>query len=183
MADDDDLPRRSLQRRATREAGDRSGRISRELMKASDSLVARLEISESLRDAITQARAITSQIARRRAERALAGSLRAEDLRALDQQLANLRATGAAVPERLHLAERWRTRLLEEGLPALPELPGGDPEHVLPGLMAQARRERDTGKPPGAQRALFRAIIERLEASEAAGDDTDEPADADETDA
>ncbi|MBX3162631.1 MAG: DUF615 domain-containing protein [Deltaproteobacteria bacterium] len=169
--DDDEESRRTAARRATREAGDRSGRLARELMKVSDALLGKLEVDEGLRDTIAQARAVTSPIARRRAERTLAGALRREDLRALEQQLANVRATGAAEPARLHLAERWRTRLLEEGLDAIAELPGGDPEHVLPGLIAQARRERDTGKPPGAARALFRAIVERLEASERAADD------------
>ncbi|MCW5807847.1 MAG: DUF615 domain-containing protein [Deltaproteobacteria bacterium] len=168
--DDDEESRRTAARRATREAGDRSGRLARELMKVSDALLGKLEVDEGLRDTIAQARAVTSPIARRRAERTLAGDLRRETC-ALEQQLANVRATGAAEPARLHLAERWRTRLLEEGLDAIAELPGGDPEHVLPGLIAQARRERDTGKPPGAARALFRAIVERLEASERAADD------------
>jgi ribosomal 50S subunit-associated protein YjgA (DUF615 family) len=91
---------------------------------------------------------VTSPNARRRAERTLAGELRGVDLDALEAGIANVQSTGATESRLLHLAERWRARFLEEGTSAAAELPGGaaDP---LPALIPQARRERDTGKPPG----------------------------------
>jgi len=155
--------RRQTARRERRDAGDRSARVANRLMKLPGSVLGKLDIEEELRDAIMRARAVTSQIARRRAERTLAGDLRGVDLDALETCIASVRATGAIEPRLLHLAERWRARFIEEGSVAAAEFPGGaaDP---LPALIQQARRERDTGKPPGAARALFRHVMAVLKA-------------------
>jgi ribosome-associated protein len=72
--------------------------------------------------------------------------------------MANVEATGNADPRMFHAAERWRERLLEEGSKAAEEFPGGNID-PLPLLIQNARRERDTKKPPGAGRALFRHIM------------------------
>jgi ribosome-associated protein len=181
MADEDES-RRMVARRAQRRSGERSSDLARELMKASDALVGRLELDEELREVIADARRITSLVARRRAERALAGHLRRVDIAGVERALAVARDNRGPDAARLHAAERWRTRMLDEGITAVAELPGGDPEHVFPGLIAQARRERETGRPAGAQRALFRRIIDRLDAVEAEAqaaaahpDDPDDP--------
>ena len=181
---DDQESRRTQARRERRKAGDRSADLANALMKLPASALAKLELDEDLREVIDRARAITSMVARRRAERALAGDLRRHDLVALARRLANVHATGAAEPQLLHAAERWRTRLIEEGLAAAAEFPGGSVE-PLPQLIAQARRERDTGKPPGAARALFRHVVTVLKAQAAApaddgGGDTDTDLDDDE---
>jgi ribosome-associated protein len=161
--DDPDESRRQIARRERRDAGDRSARIAHTLMKLPESVLGKLDLEEELRDAIVRARAVTSQIARRRAERTLAGDLRGVDLDALETTIASMQATGATDTRLLHLAERWRARFIEEGSAAAAEFPGGaaDP---LPALIQQARRERDTGKPPGAARALFRHVIAVLKA-------------------
>lgn len=161
--DNQDESRRQIARRERRDAGDQSARIANKLMKLSDSVVSKLEVDEDLRDAIARARAVTSPGARRRAERTLAGDLRGADLDALEASLANIQATGAAEPRLFHLAEQWRTRLIEEGSAAAAEFPGGAVEPLLT-LIQQARRERDTGKPPGAARALFRHVVAVLKA-------------------
>jgi ribosome-associated protein len=158
---DDENPR-VIAKRAKRAAGDRSATLARTLMQLPDTTIAKLELDEELLHEVEQARRITSQIARRRAERALAGALRGVDLLELQQKLENVQETGSAAPRLLHLAEQWRARLIEEGLAAAAEFPGGaaDP---LPQLIQNARRERDTGKPPGAKRALFRHVMKVLE--------------------
>jgi ribosome-associated protein len=127
-------------------------------MQLPDNTIEKLELGEDLQHEVEQARKITSQIARRRAERSLAGALRGEDLVELQRKLENVQETGSAEPRMFHLAEQWRARLIEEGLAAAAEFPGGavDP---LPQLIQNARRERDTGKPPGAARALFRHVV------------------------
>lgn len=159
----DDESRRQVARRARRDAGDRSARIARELMKWKDAALAKLEMPEDLRDEVEQARAVTSPVARRRAERALAGALRGVDLDELEAYMINVAATGSSEPRLFHTAERWRARLIEEGAAAAAAFPGGDAE-PLPTLIENARRERDTGKPPGAGRALFRHVIAVLKA-------------------
>ena len=186
MPGPEDLSERQLARRKTRIAGDRSARVARELMKLAEAMIGKLELDEALHAAIVKARAVKALNARRRAERALAGELRRVDLADLQKRLASVRATGAVDTERLHAAERWRARLLDEGLDAAAAFPGGDPDHTLPRLIAQAQRERTTGKPPGAGRALFRYLADALKASEAAAvaaaadedDDDDEDDDA-----
>jgi ribosome-associated protein len=160
----DDESRRQTAQREKREAGDRSSRVARQLMEISDAVFDKLEVDEELHDEIANARKITSAIARRRAERALAGYLRGVDIADLQQRLANVETTGNADPRMFHNAEKWRARLIEEGSAAAAEFPGGfvDP---LPTLIQNARRERDTGKPPGAARALFRHVMEVLKAN------------------
>jgi len=154
----DDESRRQTAQREKREAGDRSSRVARQLMLMTDAVFVKLDLDEELRDEIAGARKITSDVARRRAERALAGYLRGIDIADLQQRIANVENTGTADPRLFHSAERWRTRLIEEGSAAAAEFPGGyvDP---LPQLIQNARREKETGKPPGAQRALFRHVM------------------------
>ena len=157
----DDESRRQTAQREKRQAGDRSARVARQLMEMSDAVFAKLDLDEELRDEIEEARRVTSAIARRRAERTLAGVLRGVDIADVQQRMANVEATGSADPRLFHAAEKWRARLIEEGSAAAAEFPGGyvDP---LPQLIQNARRERDTGKPPGAARALFRHVMSVL---------------------
>lgn len=160
----DDESRRTTAKREKREAGDRSARVARHLMELADSALAKLDVDDDLRDAIVGARKVTQAIARRRAERTLAGYLRGIDIADLQQRMANVEATGSADPRMFHAAEQWRTRLIEEGSKAADELPGGNVD-PLPLLIQNARRERDTGKPPGAGRALFRHVMTVLKAN------------------
>src|SRR5262249_20566462 len=150
----------------TRQAGDRSAELARELMDVPAWMLGKLELDDELVEAITRARAVTSPNARRRAERTLAGELRRIDLAALRAQLQQIRSTGSADTARQHQAERWRARLLDEGDAAIEAFCAGEIDHALRGLVAQAQRERTTGKPPGAGRAMFRHVVEILKARE-----------------
>ena len=158
---DDSRSARQIARGQRRAAGDRSARLATALMKLAAPALKKLDLDEELRDAIDRARAVTSLIARRRAERTLAGELRRFDLIELDAQLAAVGTSGAADTQQFHLAEKWRARLLDEGIAAAAELPGGGGDE-LPRLVDAALRERTTGRPPGASRALFRHIVEIL---------------------
>ena len=180
MSDRDDRgeSRRQIARREQRTAGERSARLANALMKLSASAFGKLGLDEELREAVNRARAVTSQVARRRAERALAGALRREDLVELAAKLAKVQETGSAEPQPFHLAEQWRARMLEGGLAAAAGFPGGVAE-PLPRLIEQAQRERATGRPPGAARALFRHIAAALKVRPAESV-TDEVADDDE---
>jgi ribosome-associated protein len=178
MSDRDDRgeSRRQIARREQRTAGDRSARLANALMKLSASALGKLGLDEELREAIDRARAVTSQGARRRAERALAGALRREDLVKLAAKLAKVQETGSAEPQQFHLVEQWRQRMLEGGLAAAAGFPGGVAE-PLPRLIEQAQRETATGRPPGAARALFRHIAAALKARPAEPVTGDEVAD------
>jgi ribosome-associated protein len=166
MSDDEpEEPRRQVARRERRDAGDRSARLAKALMKLPESALGKLGLEEELREALGRARAVTSPIARRRAERALAGELRGADLADIEGRLANVQAGGAAETRLFKLAERWRARLIEEGSAAAAEFPGGG-EESLRKLIQEARRERETGRPPGAARALFRHVVAVLKAQD-----------------
>ena len=158
----DDRSNRQISRQRTRAAGDRSAKLATALMKLGEPALGKLELDEQLREAIDRARAVTSHIARRRAERTLAGELRGHDLVELEAKLAALSEGGAADARKFQLVEQWRARLIDEGMTAAAELPAGADDAELPRLVDAARRERDTGKPPGAARALFRHLARLL---------------------
>jgi ribosome-associated protein len=165
MSDGDEADgptRRQLAKQTRRIAGDRSASLARTLMSVKPSVLGKLGLDERIATVIDRARAITSQIARRRAERTVAGELRGVDLVALAARLATVQETGDPEPELLHLVEHWRERLIADSAAAA-ELPSGNtPE--LARLIERARSERATGKPPGAGRALFRELRELLAA-------------------
>jgi ribosome-associated protein len=161
--DDDTENARLVARRRQRAAGDRSARLANTLMKMSAPALAKLELDDDVREAVDRARAVTSLIARRRAERTLAGELRRVDLVELEDRMTTAATTSTTDVQRLHLAESWRTKMIEGGFAAAAEFPGGTAE-PLPQLIERAQRERTTGKPPGAARALFRHLMATLNA-------------------
>ena len=163
----DDRTARQISRGQTKRAGDRSAKLAHELMKLAAPAVAKLELDDDLRAAVVRARAVVALVARRRAERTLAGELRRHDLVALADQLATLHETSSEEIQRLHLAEHWRTRLIAEGAAVLGELPVATDDPEWPRLIDAAQREKATGRPPGAGRALFRRIIDALKAADA----------------
>jgi len=163
---DDDRSARQIARAKQRKAGDRSARLATALMKLGASDLDKLDVDDELREAIVRARNVTSHNARRRAERTLAGDLRRFDLAELDDQLENL-SEGTAEVQQFHLAERWRTTMIEQGVTAAATFPGGVDDQ-LRGLIEAAQRERATGLPRGAGRLLFRRIVELLRAQRSA---------------
>src|SRR5579862_6965403 len=121
----DDRSARQIARSKQRKAGDLSAELARTLMKLSASAVKKLELEEDLRDAVDRARAITALIARRRAERALAGDLRRFDLVELKDQLARIDESSNDDAREFQLAEQWRARMIEGGVTAAAGFPGG----------------------------------------------------------
>lgn len=160
MTDDDQRSARQIRSRQRRDAGEDSARLANALMKLSAAAVKKVVLDEDLQESVLRAQAITSQNARRRAERTLAGDLRRHDIDELEERLKKVQETGNADTELFHQAERWRDRLVAEDA-AVVEFPGGTDDE-LPRLIDAARRERDTGKPPGAGRKLFRYVAEAL---------------------
>lgn len=177
--------RRQESRRARKDAGADSAELANTLMKLPDSSIGKLGLDEELHLDVVRARAITAPIARRRAERNLAGILRRVDLRGLATTIENVRTTGLADPSRLHATERWRARLIDEtegpaaaeaALAAFRAEFSRANHKPLPRLIEDAKKERRDGKPPGAGRALFRHISAVLEAAADADEEADEEA-------
>ncbi len=167
--------RRAVARKERRDAGDRTSELARTLMQLPDATVEKLQLDEDLTAVLAKARRVTAPVARRRAERSLAGELRRlEDIANIVKRIASVQERGVVSQKLFHQAEKWRTRLIAEDAAAA-EFPGGN-EDPLPELIIRARRERDTGKPPGAARALFRHVMATLEAKAKAeeADEADE---------
>ena len=119
----------------------------------------------ALRDAIEAARAISARGGRKRQLQYIGKLMREADPEPIRAALARIDGHGQAASALLHRAERWRTRLLDEGAPALAalvvECPGADVDTLRTQLQA-AVNERAAGQPPRHQRALFRTLRDLL---------------------
>jgi ribosome-associated protein len=162
--EDEESPRQ-LARRQRRTAGDRSAAAACTLMELTEAAVRGLGLDDDLREAVDRARAVTSHIARRREERRLAGALRQVDIDDVERRLSSVQEGGKADARQFQLAEAWRARLIEEGAPAAEAFFAGfarADRAALSKLIEEARRERTTGRPRGAAKALFRQVMAAL---------------------
>lgn len=125
----------------------------------------RVELPTSLRDAVLEARSISARGGRKRQLQYIGRLMREVDAAPIEEALARMDGTDRAATTLLHQAEQWRARLLEDGDDALAEFldrhPGADRQHMRQ-LQRSARVERDRGRPPRQQRALFRLLSETL---------------------
>lgn len=175
-------PSRSQQRREALEVLE----LARQLSQLTPQQLDRLPISDTLRPHIDETRRITSHIAHKRQLQYLAKQMRKEDDEALHAIRDALDVHGDAAREeaaRLHRAERWRDRLIDEGDAALAELLDAHPDadrQRLRQLARNAHEERNRNKPPHAYRELFRELRELL--AESGGDGEAEDAGMDDLD-
>jgi ribosome-associated protein len=146
-------------------------KLAHALVELSAAQLARVPLSDELRDEVVRARAITQQIARKRQTQFLAKHLRRreDELEPIRAMLEHGRDRAHRETATLHRIEQWRDRLVAEGDEALTEFlqlfPQSDRQHLRQ-LARLARSERDANKPPHAQRELFRSLREIFEAAE-----------------
>lgn len=158
--DEAESPRQQA-RRERKEAGDRSAQAAHTLMQLPEAEVGRLQLDDDLRAAVDRARAVIPRVARRREERRLAKELRNVDLGELEARLTSLQDQAQADVRTFQRAEAWRARLLQEDAAAEAfhaEHPGLDRKRWHQ-LVNSAQREQNRGKPRGAKRELFRAVM------------------------
>lgn len=157
--------------------------LAEALVGLPDGRLAKLPVPDSLMPHIADTRRITSHIARKRQMAFLAKQMRREDEATLEALRDALDAGGEAAridTARLHRAEQWRLRLLDEGDTALAalldEYPNAD-RQKLRQLVRNALAERAKNKPPAAFRELFRELRDVFAgAASAAADDNDDAA-------
>ncbi|HVC37272.1 MAG TPA: ribosome biogenesis factor YjgA [Gammaproteobacteria bacterium] len=120
-----------------------------------------LPLPDSLRDAIEQARRITSHGALKRQRQYVGRLMRDIDPQPLRSKLDELRSTDKVGKAHFHQNERWRNRLIMEGDAALAEFlaqhPQADRQH-LRRLMRDAASDAIAGRAPRHARELFRYI-------------------------
>lgn len=158
---DHERPSRSARRR---EALDVLA-FARQLSELPPARIAKLQLPDDVREELAEVQRTPSHIAHKRQLAHLAKLMRAhgeEGFAAARAALAHDRATGAREAAELHRIEALREKLLgEEGDAALTDFIAARPQadrQRLRALIRQARRERESGKPPRAQRELFRLL-------------------------
>jgi len=123
-----------------------------------------LGLPEPLARAVREARQISSHGARRRQLQYIGRLMRDVDPEPVRAALAEAAGGSAAARARQRRIEAWRERLVADdaALTAFAAEHAGADLQALRALIRNARREIAEQRPPRAQRALFRALRERL---------------------
>jgi ribosome-associated protein len=172
--DERDGPSRTERKHASQELTD----LGTELAQLGDERLAALPLPEPLRDAILEARRLTSFGAQRRQALFIGKLMRrldAETVAAIRAVVQTDRAQAARATAALHRAERWRDALLEDDAELerwLAEFPATDAQQ-LRALIRQARRDARTAEKPGepprqgrAHRQIFALVRAALHAAQ-----------------
>lgn len=138
------------------------------LMRLSTTQLERVPLPGEVREAIVAGRSLRKG-ARARHVRHLGNLLAEVDEVAVHAALEGIHGASARDTAKLHRAERWRTRLLDEGDAALAQLlelfPHADRQQ-LRALLRTAHEERARAAPPRRQRELLRALRSLEEAAD-----------------
>lgn len=139
--------------------------LARALSALPAARIEQLELPDDVRRELAELRRTPSHIARKRELGHVAHLMRAhgdEAFAAVRAALANDRAAGAREAAGLHRIEALRDALLDAAddapLTAFIDAHAGCDRQQLRSLIRQARRERVDGRPPRAQRELFRML-------------------------
>lgn len=134
------------------------------LVEIDPRIVAKLDLPETLADAIALARSITKHEARRRQMQYLGRLMRDVDPAPIRAALARLEGLDHSEKAHFAAAEAWRERLMADG-DALDAFVAAHPDvdrAALAALVTDARAERAAGRPPHRYRALFRLVAKTL---------------------
>jgi ribosome-associated protein len=132
------------------------------LVDLPESQIAELPMEENLREAVLEAKRITSHEAKRRQMQYVGRLMREIDPAPLRERLEAMTGHSAQAAARHRRLETWRERLLadDEALTAFAaEHPGADLQ-ALRTLIRNTRKEQKEARPPRAFRELFRLIKE-----------------------
>jgi ribosome-associated protein len=130
------------------------------LVELSKEQLARVDMPENLREAIMQCRSITKHEGRRRQMQYIGKIMRNIDAGPIAAQLAAIEAPSKRQTAVFHVAERWRTDVMEQPDAVerfVKEFPGADPVRLRE-LAEKAREEKRAAKPPRSYRELFHVL-------------------------
>jgi len=154
--EEDDFISKSRRKRQMKDLQD----VGAALVKLSREQLARIDMPESLREAVEACKGITKHEARRRQVQYIGRIMRDVDAGPIAEQLAEIEAPSKRQAALFHVAERWRADLLEQPdaiARFVKEFPEADP-HRLRSLAEEAREERRASKPPRRYRELFHVL-------------------------
>jgi len=143
--------------------------LGAELVELNEQQLASIDLPERLLDAVKDARRMTKFEARRRQLQYIGKLMRDIDPEPIRSRLDAWKSVSRAHTARLHLLERWRTRLLEEPeaiTELMREYPHADTARFRL-LVRNTHREREAGQAPRSYRALFHLLSETIAATEA----------------
>jgi ribosome-associated protein len=138
--------------------------IGEELVALPGNRLANINLPDSLRDAILEARRINQRGARRRQLQYIGRLMRDVDADSIRKQLEEIRGGSAQEVAIMHRAERWRERLLSNDTAVsefVDAFPGVDVQKLRT-MLRNAKQEAAAEKPPKFYRALFREIRETM---------------------
>jgi ribosome-associated protein len=152
---------------------DAAQEIGRQLVALPKDRLKKLQLEESLLDAIAEAKRITANGAIRRQMQYIGRLMRDTDLAPIVEQLQKWDGKHKEENARFHHMERWRTRLLEDVKVIelfIAEFPQANVQQMRT-LIRNAQKEHAAGKPPKSSRELFKVIREVMEGKSGAEDD------------
>lgn len=161
MIDEDDSagerPSKSALKRESQALQD----LGEELIELPDTIVNRLDLPEQLRDAILQARRITSHGALFRQRQFIGKLMRKLDAAPIREAIDQYRLRQQSGGARFHQVEEWRDRLVREGAAAIPALQAAVPAidvAEIGMLLSAVQRAHDEHTRKASARALFRYV-------------------------
>ena len=146
-----------------REAHERQALIAR-VLEMSPKEWEKLGFDAAAQKPMMEGKRIKASGARNRQIKYLAKILDDEPLQAAAAYLDNRHSQQLEANRLFHSLERWRDRLIAEGVDAMGALLDDHPQmdrQQLRQLIIAGQRERDTGKPAGAAKKLFRYLREQ----------------------
>lgn len=134
--------------------------LGKALVKLSKEQLARIDMPESLREAISECRRFTRHEAIRRQMQYIGRIMRDIDAAPIAGQLAQIEAPSKRQTAVFHVAERWRDELVQQPDAVarfVKEFPQADPDKLRE-LAQKAREEKRTSRPPKRYRELFHVL-------------------------
>lgn len=148
--------------------------VGKQLVELPKEKLNKLNLDESLMDAVLEAKRLTANGAIRRQMQYIGRLMRDTDVAPIVEQLAKWEGKNQEENARFHHMERWRTRLLSpnsnEAVAEFLNLYPQTDSQQLRTLIRNAQKEALNQKPPKSSRELFKLI---REVSEASADETD----------
>lgn len=156
----DDLAPEGLSRTKRKEAVEALQDLGEKLVTLPKDKLDKLDLPENLRDAVLEARRITSNGAIRRQMQYIGRLMREVDTAPIADQLQRWEGKHTAENAHFHQLERWRERLLTDDT-AVAEFMQRYPHtnsQQLRTLIRNSQREQSANKPPKSSRELFRLL-------------------------
>ena len=154
--EDDDFISKTRRKKQMKDLQD----LGAALVELSREQLARIDLPEDLREAVTACRGITKHEGRRRQMQYIGKIMRNIDAGPIAAQLAELEAPSRRQTAVFHVAERWRDEIMGEPGAIerfMKEFPEADANRLRE-LAEKAREEKRTSKPPRSFRDLFHVL-------------------------